>query len=441
MDDPNITMEEYIRLEEEKARRHGQTFNWQTATFGNVKNYEDKDKYSINFETEFLATVFDNTSTTIPSEPTVCPPNKNKLDFRISLDESDDEDYMDLKTEFPAIVYNDGLTSKSDFRIKPLIDSKCINEINLIDETSLSEYDEETVSHFNNLFNDIHPNDLKSEKDDDDNDIAVDQRHPWLRYQIEEYTKGIRHNYEQRLETIWSRPVNRVHVLDFEGLTVEIRRRMIWRQFILALGLHTELEMAEAGFGAYWAGSDRSIPDKGDLRDYWLEISFDRDFLGPAPSYVLIRDPVRRLCHRMIAYSISGRGHAPEKATGIDLFYLRNMDRGTINVPHLLAQYLFRHAEERKSGARLSGWHFIGRLAMHFGLVSDDGLRGLQAAAAGADKADKVGHAAEEAAPEISAPTQTPPPPPPIPQPRTMSQRIKRLEEVVPDLRRDVVGL
>ncbi|GKG55199.1 hypothetical protein Tco_0571839, partial [Tanacetum coccineum] len=64
------------------------------------------------------------------------------------------------------------------------------------------------------------------------------------------------------------------------------RRRMTWRQFILALGLHTEQEMAEAGFGAYWAGSDRLIPDKGDLRDYWMEISSDRDFLGAAPSYV-----------------------------------------------------------------------------------------------------------------------------------------------------------
>ncbi|GJU72925.1 hypothetical protein Tco_1264330 [Tanacetum coccineum] len=40
--------------------------------------------------------------------------------------------------------------------------------------------------------------------------------------------------------------------------------------------------------------------------------------------------------------------------------------------------YLKRHAlRERKSSARLSGGHFIGRLAHHFGLVSDDGLRGL----------------------------------------------------------------
>nr|GEW69592.1 hypothetical protein [Tanacetum cinerariifolium] len=127
---------------------------------------------------------------------------------------------------------------------------------------------------------------------------------------------------------------------------------MTWRQFILALGLYTKEEMAEAGFGAYWQGSERVIPDKGDLRDYWINISSDKDFLGTAPSYVFIQDPMRRLCHRMIACSIFGRGQAPEK-------------------------YLFRHVKGRKSGAKLSGGHFIGCLAAHFGLVSDQGLRSL----------------------------------------------------------------
>ncbi|GJR69085.1 hypothetical protein Tco_0015150 [Tanacetum coccineum] len=70
-------------------------------------------------------------------------------------------------------------------------------------------------------------------------------------------------------------------------------------------------------------------------------------------------------------------GQTPEKVTATDLFYLRNRDQGAANISYLLAQYLFRHAEGRKSGARLSGGHFIGRLAHHFGLVSDDGLRGL----------------------------------------------------------------
>ncbi|GJZ39009.1 hypothetical protein Tco_0585572 [Tanacetum coccineum] len=322
MDNPNITMEEYIRLEEEKARRHGQTFNWQTATFEKVKNYEDEDEYSINFKTEFLAIVFDNTLTAIPSEPTVCPPNENELDFKISLDESDDEDYTSSEDNEithgensipfdPKQYYKDGYHTK-------VAEAK------------------------------VHMAPLP----------VADQRNPWLSYQIEEYTKEIRRSYEQRLETIWSRPVNRVHVLDFEGLTAEmrqdlavrlrmvysggVRRRMMWRKFILALGLHTEQEMAEA-----------------------------RDFLGPAPSYVLIRDPVRRLCHKMIAYSISGRGQAPEKACGGE-------------------------EEQGQAVRRALYWVFS------YAFWAAQGPERQQAAAAGALEADKAGLAAEEACEEMS---------------------------------------
>ncbi|GJX44719.1 hypothetical protein Tco_0261395 [Tanacetum coccineum] len=91
------------------------------------------------------------------------------------------------------------------------------------------------------------------------------------------------------------------------------RRTMTWRQFILALGLHTTNEMTKDGFEAYW------------------------DFLRPAPSYTFIRDPVRRLYHRLISYSISGRGQAPEKVTATYLFYLRSIYQGTKNVPYMLA--------------------------------------------------------------------------------------------------------
>ncbi|GJV86494.1 hypothetical protein Tco_1530432 [Tanacetum coccineum] len=38
MDNPNITMEEYIRLEEEKARRRGKVYNWETATYGELSS-------------------------------------------------------------------------------------------------------------------------------------------------------------------------------------------------------------------------------------------------------------------------------------------------------------------------------------------------------------------------------------------------------------------
>ncbi|GJW58271.1 hypothetical protein Tco_0105002, partial [Tanacetum coccineum] len=141
--------------------------------------------------------------------------------------------------------------------------------------------------------------------------------------------------------------------------------------------VYTRDDEQEDEFEAYWLGSEILVPNKGDLSDYWVEISSGRDFLRGAPSYTYIKDLVRRLCHRLISYCISGRGQAPEKVIDTDLFYLCSMDRWVANVTYLLAQYLFRHAERRKSGARLSGGHFIRRIAHHFGLGSDDGLRGL----------------------------------------------------------------
>nr|GEW86688.1 hypothetical protein [Tanacetum cinerariifolium] len=378
MDDTNISMEEYIRLEEEKAQRHGRTFNWQTTTFGKVKYYEDEDDCFTDFETKFLAIVFDNTLTsdTTPS----CEPTK----------------------------YCGG----QDMAPLP----------------------------------------------------PRDQRHLWLHYQVEGYTEEIVHDFEQRMETIFGRQVNRVHILDFEGLNLEMRQdfavrlRMVytrgdgqlvfaghaWRrlfriraplvhEFILEFLSTCQMsdiemgldKMAEAGFGAYWDGNDRVIPKNGDLRDYWTEIS----------------------------------GQAPKKVTGVDLCYLSSIDRETANVPHLLAQYLFRHAKGRKSRARLLGGHFIGCLTAHFGLVSDEGLRGLQVVARelplidlhelkrlniflrfndtrawvalgperkhtdtiGAHKGDKAGLAVDEGAQDIPAPIQASQPPPPAPQPWTIT--------------------
>ncbi|GJR45439.1 hypothetical protein Tco_1313542 [Tanacetum coccineum] len=197
MDDPNITMKEYIRLEEEKARRRVIVFN-DTLT----------------------------SKVVLSCEPTVSPLNDNQIDFRISFDESNDEDYMviydkntfsyeiiyvdDLKTdskndndkvnmpsfpspeptvsyfndldyfkdfekEFPAIVYNDALTSKLDYLTEPTVNSQHINEFNLKDETSLSEYNkgEQNVFYFNDLFhfNVIYPDDLKTDEDNDNDKI------------------------------------------------------------------------------------------------------------------------------------------------------------------------------------------------------------------------------------------------------------------------------
>ncbi|GKB35221.1 retrotransposon protein, putative, ty1-copia subclass [Tanacetum coccineum] len=333
---------------------------------------------------------------------------KRRVNDDCSLITGNALDVLDLRsveTEFPAIVFNDSLTSNETPSCEPTVSSLNNNEID-----------------FRISFD---------ESDDED-------------YTVVGYTKEIVHDFEQRLETIFGfgrEDEDGIHqddgrrIGDEMGLDVAgtlcfqlggARRSMTWRQFILALGLHTAEEMAEDGFGAYWLGSERVIPSKGDLSDYWVEISSSRDFLRGAPLYTYIRDPVRRLCHRLISYNNSGRGQEPEKVTVIDLFYLRSMDRGVANVPYLLAQYLFRHIDGRKSGARLSGGHFIRRLAHHFGMVSDDGLRGLsvvapsgpkrqQVAAAGAPEAAEDAPAVDEGAQADPAPVQAPQPPPPPP--------------------------
>ncbi|GJS99641.1 hypothetical protein Tco_0820811 [Tanacetum coccineum] len=71
MDDPNITIEEYIQLMADKARGRDQTFNWETTTYS--KEYcKDLDSF-INFETDFPTIVYNDVSTSnqnISSEPT-----------------------------------------------------------------------------------------------------------------------------------------------------------------------------------------------------------------------------------------------------------------------------------------------------------------------------------------------------------------------------------
>nr|GEU62215.1 hypothetical protein [Tanacetum cinerariifolium] len=94
MDDPNITMEEYIRLEEERARKHGKVYNWETSTYGKIWDNEDVHDLG-SVETEFPVIVFNNTLTyeaVLSYKPMVSSLN-DEIDFRISFDDSDDEDY------------------------------------------------------------------------------------------------------------------------------------------------------------------------------------------------------------------------------------------------------------------------------------------------------------------------------------------------------------
>nr|GEU87238.1 retrovirus-related Pol polyprotein from transposon TNT 1-94 [Tanacetum cinerariifolium] len=93
MDNPNITIKEYIRLEKEKACRNGKVYNWETVTYGKI--WYDEDVH----------------------------------------------DLRSIETEFPAIVFDDAdaLTSKSDFLTEPTVSIQHIDEFNLKDNTSLTE--------------------------------------------------------------------------------------------------------------------------------------------------------------------------------------------------------------------------------------------------------------------------------------------------------------
>ncbi|GJX48215.1 hypothetical protein Tco_0273405 [Tanacetum coccineum] len=114
MDDPNMTMEEYINLEEEKARRCGQVFSWETATYGKIR--VDDDLHDLrSVEAEFLVIVIDDTFA--PQDALLCKSQvstfvNDEIDFRISFDESDDEDY--------AIICNKNLFSYKMISVKLL---------------------------------------------------------------------------------------------------------------------------------------------------------------------------------------------------------------------------------------------------------------------------------------------------------------------------------
>ncbi|GKD23701.1 hypothetical protein Tco_1225404 [Tanacetum coccineum] len=85
--------------------------------------------------------------------------------------------FKDFEKEFSAIVYNDALTSKSDFLTEPTVCPQYVDEFNLKDETSLFECDDEgqNVIYFNDLFpfNVIYPDDL-SNKDNDNDTIDIE---------------------------------------------------------------------------------------------------------------------------------------------------------------------------------------------------------------------------------------------------------------------------
>ncbi|GJV68441.1 hypothetical protein Tco_1483950 [Tanacetum coccineum] len=234
----------------------------------------------------------------------------------------------------------------------------------------------------------------------------------------------------------------RVQVFDFRGLPDLMADGLSARMLMEhkdAQGVREEME--SLGFARYWAESARQIPDKGDLRDYWIGISSAGD--------------------------IAGRSQAPEKMTVTDLFYLRGMDVGSVNVPYLLARYLRLFAIRRKSRALISGGQFVARLAEHFGLLTKERLQGLTIiapelpiidmaelvrlhicmdiddtwawVAMGPERQPDAAAGAHEAVEDALAVDEDMPQVVPSP-PRTQGKRIARLEEEVHGMRELIQG-
>ncbi|GKA01033.1 hypothetical protein Tco_0673698 [Tanacetum coccineum] len=142
MDNPNITMKEYIWLEEENARKHGKVFNWETAKYGKI--WYDEDVHDLkSVETKFPAIVLNDslTSNETPScEPTVSSLN-NEIDFRISFDESDDEYYTVV---FDKNSFSYKIFSTNDLKTDSENDNEKVNK-------PLFPSPEPTVSCFDDL--------------------------------------------------------------------------------------------------------------------------------------------------------------------------------------------------------------------------------------------------------------------------------------------------
>ncbi|GJZ60206.1 hypothetical protein Tco_0616022 [Tanacetum coccineum] len=309
MDNPNLTMEEYIRLEEEKARKRGKVFNWQTATYGKIR--VDDDFYDLrSMEAEFPAIVVNDDfapKDTLQCKSQVSIPVNDEIDFRISFDESDDEDYTiicdknsfsykmisvnnlktdsendyekvmpsipspepaiscfddldffkDFENEFPAIVYNDAQTSKSDLLTELIFNPQHINEFDLSDETSLSEYDEEEQN---------------------------------ILYEGLEYTDS--------------------NIADFESRMVMEHR--------------DEASVVVFTCQAWDDSKETFLKDK---ENHHSDIGWGTDV------------PVERMVmeHHDEAGVVVFTSQAPENVSVTNLFYLRGLDVGSVNIPYLLA--------------------------------------------------------------------------------------------------------
>ncbi|GJR03019.1 hypothetical protein Tco_0526003 [Tanacetum coccineum] len=403
--------------------------------------YDDDVHDLRSVDAEFPAIVFNDTLTSevaLSCEPTVSPLNDNKIEFRISFDDSDDEDYTviydknsfsykiffvdnlktdsendndkvnmpsfsspnpmvsyfnyldylkDFENEFPAIVYNVALTSKLDFLTEPFINPQHIDEFNLKDETSLSECDgeEQNVLYFNDLFsvNVIYPNDLKLDEDNDDKKFDIEQ------------PSGDIFVITLPNETdfgAYAQGSNKLLKTSHDTSNMALPPKDQRHQYLRFEGLeYTDTDIAdfEERLGKIYDRGGQSVftsrvwrrlfEVEGPLVHELILELFSTFRFGEA---VLGLDTVGVLqfqeggARRRISSEGDFLGTAPSYTTIKDLM-LRGMDVNSVNIPYLLTRYLRRFALGRKCEALISGGQFVARLTKHFGLLTKKRLQGL----------------------------------------------------------------
>nr|GFA24007.1 hypothetical protein [Tanacetum cinerariifolium] len=262
------TMEEYIRLEEEKSQKCGKVFNWETARYGKI--WYDEDVH----------------------------------------------DLRSVEIRFPAIVFNDSLTSMKHSVVNPW---GCYSILLRIYMCPLA---------FRSTLNGIIRMVIVQECCGGQDMAPLrprDQRHMWICYQVVGYTKEIIHDFEQRLETIFGRQVNRVHILDFEGFTPDMRQDLAEKMRIE----YTRDDGQEVFVSHTWR------------RLFGIRAPLVQEFIHEFIRTCRIRDEM--------GLDVAGLHTAEEMAE--DEFGA------------------YWHIEGRKNGARLFGGYFIGRLTYHFGLA------------------------------------------------------------------------
>ncbi|GJZ45429.1 hypothetical protein Tco_0593025 [Tanacetum coccineum] len=207
----------------------------------------------------------------------------------------DDLDFFtDFENEFPTIVYNDAQTSKSDFIVKIWLFHHVSRDIGFLDMRVWSTPDTDIVD-FEGRLARIHMREVHRVPVFDFGGL------PDLMAEGLTARMTMEHRDEAGVSVFTSRAWRRM--FDIRGplvheLILEFFSTFRFGQAILDLDTPGTLQGGDAD-GWVWCLlrtwlCARQIPDKGDLRDYWMGISSAGDFLGTTPSYTAIRDPILR---------------------------------------------------------------------------------------------------------------------------------------------------